>query len=111
VITISGSWRSLTAGEALFFLVVLVLGSVLYFDFRRGRGRFSSVEAAGNGASSSASETKNDAKSTASEPMWVRDAIARESQLKEWSRATKIRLINRLNSRWADFGSEVLQEP
>ncbi len=40
----------------------------------------------------------------------VRDAIARESQLKKWSRAKKIALINRLNPRWEDLGADVLQE-
>jgi putative endonuclease len=40
----------------------------------------------------------------------VRDAIARESQLKKWSRAKKIALINRLNSRWEDLGADVLQD-
>jgi hypothetical protein len=29
-----------------------------------------------------------------------RDALAREFQLKKWSRVNKIRLINRLNSHW-----------
>jgi putative endonuclease len=40
----------------------------------------------------------------------VRDAIARESQLKKWSRAKKIALINRLNPRWEDLGADVLQD-
>lgn len=40
----------------------------------------------------------------------VRDAIARESQLKKWSRAKKFALINRLNPRWEDLGADVLQE-
>ena len=40
----------------------------------------------------------------------VRDAIARESQLKKWSRKKKIELINRLNPRWDDLGAEVLQD-
>jgi putative endonuclease len=40
----------------------------------------------------------------------VRDAIARESQLKKWSRAKKISLIDRLNPRWEDLGAEVLQD-
>jgi putative endonuclease len=39
----------------------------------------------------------------------IHDAIARESQLKKWSRAKKIKLINRLNPRWEDLGAEVLQ--
>ncbi len=38
----------------------------------------------------------------------VRDAIARESQLKKWSRTKKIQLINRLNPRWEDLGADVL---
>src|SRR5436305_15202243 len=41
----------------------------------------------------------------------VRDAIARESQLKKWSRAKKISLINRLNPTWIDLGTDVLQDP
>ena len=40
----------------------------------------------------------------------VRDAIARESQLKKWSRAKKIDLINRLNAGWEDLGADVLQD-
>jgi putative endonuclease len=40
----------------------------------------------------------------------IRDAIARESQLKKWSRAKKISLVNRLNPRWEDLGAEVLQD-
>jgi putative endonuclease len=32
----------------------------------------------------------------------IRDAIARESQLKKWSRAKKVALINRLNPSWSD---------
>jgi putative endonuclease len=40
----------------------------------------------------------------------VRDAIARESQLKKWSRAKKIGLINRFNSAWTDLGADVLQD-
>lgn len=40
----------------------------------------------------------------------IRDAIARESQLKKWSRAKKIALINRLNPSWLDLGSDVLQD-
>jgi putative endonuclease len=38
------------------------------------------------------------------------DAIARESQLKKWSRAKKIGLINRLNPRWEGFGADVLHD-
>ena len=40
----------------------------------------------------------------------IRDAIARETQLKKWSRTKKIELINRVNSRWVDLGDEVLGE-
>jgi putative endonuclease len=40
----------------------------------------------------------------------VRDAIARESQLKKWSRAKKVALINRLNPSWRDLGMDVLQD-
>ena len=38
----------------------------------------------------------------------IRDAIAGESQLKKWSRAKKIALINRLNPNWIDLGADVL---
>jgi putative endonuclease len=41
----------------------------------------------------------------------VRDAIARESQLKKWSRAKKVGLIARLNPGWEDLGADVLQDP
>ena len=40
----------------------------------------------------------------------IRDAIARESQLKKWSRAKKVVLINRLNPSWRDLGADVLQD-
>jgi predicted GIY-YIG superfamily endonuclease len=40
----------------------------------------------------------------------VDQAIARESQLKKWSRAKKIALINRVNPSWLDLGMDVLQE-
>ena len=40
----------------------------------------------------------------------VRDAIARESQLKKWSRAKKIEPINRLNPSWLGLGADVLQD-
>jgi putative endonuclease len=40
----------------------------------------------------------------------IRDAIARDSQLKKWSRAKKVALINRLNPSWRDLGADVLQE-
>ena len=39
----------------------------------------------------------------------IRDAIAQESQLKKWSRAKKVTLINRLNPSWRDLGADVLQ--
>src|SRR5438874_8871833 len=35
----------------------------------------------------------------------IRDAIARESQLKKWSRTKKVVLINRLNPSWRDLGA------
>jgi hypothetical protein len=38
------------------------------------------------------------------------EAIARESQLKRWSRAKKVTLINRLNPSWLDLGADVLEE-
>ena len=41
----------------------------------------------------------------------VRAAIARESQLKKWSRAKKIDLINRLNPTWNDLAADILQDP
>jgi putative endonuclease len=40
----------------------------------------------------------------------IRDAIARESQLKKWSRAKKVTLINRMNPSWLDLGADVLQD-
>jgi putative endonuclease len=40
----------------------------------------------------------------------IRDAIARESQLKKRSRAKKVALINRLNPSWRDLGADVLQD-
>ena len=40
----------------------------------------------------------------------VHQAIARESQLKKWSRAKKVELINRLNPSWLDLGTDVLQD-
>ena len=40
----------------------------------------------------------------------VRDAIAREKQLKRWSRAKKVDLINQMNPSWLDLGVEVLQD-
>ena len=35
----------------------------------------------------------------------VRDAIAREKQLKRWSRSKKEELINRMNPDWTDLSS------
>jgi putative endonuclease len=40
----------------------------------------------------------------------IRDAIARESQLKKWSRAKNVALINRVNPSWRDLGADVLQD-
>jgi putative endonuclease len=40
----------------------------------------------------------------------IRDAIARESQLKKWSRVKKVALINRLNPGSRDLGADVLQD-
>ena len=40
----------------------------------------------------------------------IRDAIARESQVKKWSHAKKVALINRLNPDWRDLGADVLQD-
>jgi putative endonuclease len=40
----------------------------------------------------------------------IRDALARESQLKKWSRAKKVALINRLNPSWLDLGIDVLRD-
>ncbi len=40
----------------------------------------------------------------------IRDAIARESRLKKWSRAKKVGLINQLNPQWQDLGADVLQD-
>ena len=41
----------------------------------------------------------------------IRDAIARESQLKKWSRAKKVAMINKMNPHWLDLGADVLQDP
>ena len=38
----------------------------------------------------------------------VRDAIAREKQLKGWSRRKKEALINSMNPKWTDLGATVL---
>jgi putative endonuclease len=40
----------------------------------------------------------------------VRDAIAREKQLKKWSRGRKVALMATLNPRWNDLAPEVLGE-
>ena len=40
----------------------------------------------------------------------IHEALARESQLKKWSRAKKVVLINRLNPSWLDLGADVLQD-
>jgi putative endonuclease len=40
----------------------------------------------------------------------IRDAIARESQLKKWSRTKKVGLINRSNPHWEDPGADVLHD-
>ena len=40
----------------------------------------------------------------------VRDAIARETQVKKWSRAKKNALIWRANPAWSDLGPTVLSE-
>jgi len=40
----------------------------------------------------------------------IRDAIARESQLKKWLRTKKVVLINPLNPSWRDLGADMLQE-
>ena len=38
----------------------------------------------------------------------VEDAIAREKQLKRWSRTRKIGLIGRMNPRWVDLADDIL---
>jgi len=40
----------------------------------------------------------------------IRDAIARETQLKKWSRAKKVKLVNRLNPRWSDIAEQLFEE-
>jgi len=40
----------------------------------------------------------------------ISDAIARETQLKKWSRAKKVELISRLNPSWLDLGADVLED-
>jgi putative endonuclease len=39
----------------------------------------------------------------------VRDAIARQKQMKKWSRVNKIELSDRMNPRWLDLGVDVLE--
>ena len=38
----------------------------------------------------------------------VDEAIARESQLKKWSRAKKVALVDELNPSWLDLGDDLL---
>jgi putative endonuclease len=40
----------------------------------------------------------------------ARDAIAREKQLKKWSRLKKVALIATLNPRWKDLAPDILGE-
>jgi predicted GIY-YIG superfamily endonuclease len=40
----------------------------------------------------------------------VEDAIARETQLKKWSRPKKVALIATMNARWEDLAPEILGE-
>jgi putative endonuclease len=40
----------------------------------------------------------------------VADAIARETQLKKWSRSKKVGLIATMNPRWDDLAPEILGE-
>ena len=40
----------------------------------------------------------------------VYEAIAREKQLKRWSRVKKVALINRFNPSWLDLGADVLRD-
>ena len=40
----------------------------------------------------------------------VRDTIAREKQLKKWSRSKKVALIATMNPQWNDLAPEVLGE-
>jgi putative endonuclease len=37
---------------------------------------------------------------------YVRSAIAREKQIKGWTRARKLAVINEMNSSWADLSEE-----
>ncbi len=40
----------------------------------------------------------------------VRDAIARETQIKKWRREKKDWLIGRMNPRWEDLAAEIVEE-
>jgi predicted GIY-YIG superfamily endonuclease len=40
----------------------------------------------------------------------VRDATAREKQLKKWSRSKKVALIKKMNQYWLDLAPKVLGE-
>jgi putative endonuclease len=40
----------------------------------------------------------------------IHEALARETQLKKWSRSKKVELINRMNPSWLDLGVDVLQD-
>lgn len=40
----------------------------------------------------------------------VDEAIARETQIKKWSRAKKVTLIDRMNPSWLDLGGDVLAD-
>jgi putative endonuclease len=42
---------------------------------------------------------------------YVRSAIAREKELKRWTRAQKIELIEKVNPTWEDLYPKVLGEP
>ncbi|RWU06290.1 GIY-YIG nuclease family protein [Pedobacter chitinilyticus] len=39
----------------------------------------------------------------------IQEAIAREKQLKRWSRTKKEMLINQINREWKDLSSEILE--
>ena len=40
----------------------------------------------------------------------VRDAIARETQIKKWRRAKKDWLIERMNPQWEDLSADIIEE-
>jgi putative endonuclease len=40
----------------------------------------------------------------------VDEAIAREKQIKRWSRSKKVELVERLNPSWLDLGTDILAE-